>query len=83
MAEKIAHKAFRSESIPSTFELDQSVARIAELSIANKLHNLSEFKQREMRGELAPEPLLTEDKTRFVLFPIKHHDVRLVNHTCS
>ena len=47
------------------------------------LMHCSDFKQREMRGELAPEPLLTEDKTRFVLFPIKHHDVSLVNQTCA
>ena len=39
------------------------------------LMHCTEFKQREMRGELQPEPLLTEDKTRFVLFPIKYHDV--------
>ena len=75
MAEKIASKAFRSDCIPSTFELDQSATRIAEMSIANQVQNVSVFKQREMRGELQPEPLLTEDKTRFVLFPIKHHDV--------
>jgi hypothetical protein len=37
--------------------------------------NVSEFKKKEMNGELQPEPLLMEDKTRFVLFPIKHNDV--------
>jgi len=36
---------------------------------------VSEFKQMELRGELKPEPLLMEDKQRFVLFPIKHTDV--------
>ena len=36
---------------------------------------VSEFKQMEHRGELKPEPLLMEDKQRFVLFPIKHTDV--------
>jgi hypothetical protein len=34
------------------------------------------FKRRETAGELQPEPLLVEDKSRFVLFPIKHTDVR-------
>jgi hypothetical protein len=38
---------------------------------------VSEFKQMELRGELKPEPLLMEDKQRFVLFPIKHTDVSL------
>jgi ribonucleoside-diphosphate reductase subunit M2 len=33
------------------------------------------FKVREANGELAPEPLLQEDKTRFVLFPIKQPEI--------
>ena len=36
---------------------------------------VSENKKKELRGELLPEPLLKEDKSRFVLFPIKHNDV--------
>lgn len=36
---------------------------------------ISEFKKLEMNGQLKPEPLLTEDKARFVLFPIKQPDV--------
>jgi hypothetical protein len=35
----------------------------------------TEHKLKEMNGELAPEPLLLADKTRFVLFPIKQNDV--------
>ncbi len=31
---------------------------------------------KELSGELKPEPLLTPNDQRFVLFPIKHHDVR-------
>lgn len=38
---------------------------------------ISEFKKKELRGELKPEPLLAEDKSRFVLFPIKNTDVSL------
>jgi hypothetical protein len=38
-------------------------------------NDMTEFKIKEKNGELAPEPLLTEDKSRFVLFPIKHNDV--------
>ena len=30
---------------------------------------------KELSGELSPEPLLTPNDQRFVLFPIKHHDV--------
>jgi hypothetical protein len=37
--------------------------------------NMSEFKMMEKKGQLKPEPLLIEDKSRFVLFPIKHTDV--------
>ncbi|CAN0255566.1 unnamed protein product, partial [Ectocarpus fasciculatus] len=36
---------------------------------------VSQFRQMELNGSLRPEPLLAEDKTRFVLFPIKHTDV--------
>jgi ribonucleotide reductase beta subunit family protein with ferritin-like domain len=35
----------------------------------------SENKQMEIDGKLKPEPLLNENKNRFVLFPIKHHAV--------
>ena len=35
----------------------------------------TEYKLQELKGDLAPEPLLQEDKTRFVLFPIKQPDV--------
>ena len=35
----------------------------------------SAMRKREIAGEIK-EPLLEEDKSRFVLFPIKHHDVR-------
>ena len=35
----------------------------------------SEFRRLERDGKLLPEPLLTADKARFVLFPIKHNDV--------
>jgi hypothetical protein len=35
----------------------------------------SEFKRLEDSGAFLPEPLLTADKSRFVLFPIKHTDV--------
>ena len=37
---------------------------------------ISEFKTKEMAGLMQPEPLLTADSSRFVLFPIKHSDVR-------
>ncbi len=36
-------------------------------------------KMRELAGELAPEPLLVENKKRFVLFPLQYHKVRSPN----
>ena len=36
---------------------------------------VSEYKRKELAGELLPEPLLTESENRFVLFPIQHQDV--------
>ena len=43
----------------------------------------SDFKLRELNGELLPEPLLAADRTRFVLFPIKHNDVSSPRHPFS
>jgi hypothetical protein len=39
---------------------------------------VSEYKQKELNGELLPEPLLVENKKRFVMFPILHRDVSTV-----
>ncbi|OQR90167.1 ribonucleoside-diphosphate reductase small chain [Thraustotheca clavata] len=36
---------------------------------------ITEYKRRELNGELAPEPFLSENPNRFVLFPIQHTDV--------
>ena len=36
---------------------------------------ISDFKLKEMNGDMIPEPMLQEDKGRFVLFPIKQPDV--------
>ena len=36
---------------------------------------VTEFRQLEKTGQLEVEPLLKEDKSRFVLFPIQHKDV--------
>lgn len=36
---------------------------------------VTEFRQLEKAGKLEVEPLLKEDKSRFVLFPIQHKDV--------
>ena len=36
---------------------------------------ITSFKRFESSGNFIPEPLLSEDKSRFVLFPIKHPDV--------
>ena len=36
---------------------------------------ISEFKQRELAGEFAEEPLLKENPNRFVLFPLRYTDI--------
>ena len=43
--------------------------------ITNNNIIISEFKRRELAGELLPEPLLTENKQRFVLFPIQDNEI--------
>jgi hypothetical protein len=66
----------RKDSIDSIPDVDF----IAQITEDIRLEELSaslpsEFKIKEMSGALKPEPLLVEDKTRFVLFPIKNNDV--------
>jgi hypothetical protein len=65
------------ESIPEVGFLQQMVND----DIANLNKSLvSEFKRMELEGKLLPEPLLAADKSRFVLFPIKHTDVSPITH---
>jgi len=60
------------DSIPEVDFIHQSVQEDIN-SIDAQL--MSDFKILEMSGELQPEPLLLPDKSRFVVFPIKHHDI--------
>jgi hypothetical protein len=77
MAEKIPSKLFKGDTIPATFELEDSIVAKTEKAIITATRSTAtEAKLKELRGEMLPEPLLVEDKTRFVLFPIKHADVR-------
>jgi len=46
-----------------------------ELDLKVEDAQISDMKQREIAGTLEAEPLLQENKNRFVLFPIKHHRV--------
>lgn len=64
------------ESIESVDFLVDSLEK-ADLGGGDSRVQVSEHRLKEMRGELLPEPLLVEDKNRFVLFPIKHKDVSL------
>jgi len=41
----------------------------------NENNTTTEFRIMEIEGKMIPEPLLKEDKSRFVLFPIKHDDI--------
>ena len=65
----------RSNSYDSIPEVDFLKDMLAnELDQVNS-ELMSEYRRRELDGEMLPEPLLVEDKSRFVLFPIKHPDV--------
>ncbi len=70
--EFIEQKAFRSDS----FDIDTIKEDLMNLEKENMV---SEYKTKELKGELLPEPLLLEDKSRFVLFPIKHTDVGCID----
>ena len=41
----------------------------------NENNTATEFRIMELEGKMIPESLLKEDKSRFVLFPIKHDDI--------
>ena len=80
MAEEI--KIEREESfgtIPSVEFLSEQLQEVELENSAAKVQ-ISEFRQKEISGLLKPEPLLQEDKSRFVLFPIKQPDVRVFFH---
>ena len=64
------------ESIESVDFLVESLEK-AQLSGGDDRVQVSEQRMKEKNGTLLPEPLLIEDKQRFVLFPIKHKDVSL------
>jgi hypothetical protein len=64
-------------SIPEVSFIMDLVSK--ELSALDVMNQPSEFKLKEMSGELIPEPLLAEDKGRFVLFPIKQPEVSLLS----
>jgi len=51
----------------------------ASLEPSSSSVQVTEFRQLEKTGQLEVEPLLKEDKSRFVLFPIQHKDVSLKN----
>jgi ribonucleoside-diphosphate reductase subunit M2 len=36
---------------------------------------ITKFRNMELEGKMKPEPLLIQEKSRFVLFPIKHNDM--------
>lgn len=65
----------RSESFESIPEVDFIKKMVAEQVDDINKSLMTEFKKLELAGKLLPEPLLIPDKSRFVLFPIKHHDV--------
>lgn len=71
----MAEPVSRSESFESIPEADFIKQMVNEEIEAVNRELMSDFKRLELSGKLIPEPLLTPDKSRFVLFPIKHNDV--------
>ena len=60
------------DSISCDFLIDE--LENSRLGADSPTPQMSEFRKKELRGEIV-EPLLVADPGRFVLFPIKHHDV--------
>lgn len=66
-----ASTKFEDDSFPAVdfLKLDDTS------SIQQEMFVISDFKRKEMSKSLLPEPLLKEDKSRFVLFPIQYNDI--------
>lgn len=74
MAEEI--KMEREESFGTIPSVEFLSEQLQEVELENNAKvQMSEFRQKEISGLLKPEPLLQEDKSRFVLFPIKQPDI--------
>jgi len=65
----------RVQSTETLGSVDFLIEGIGELSYQEASASMTAQRELELQGQLAPEPLLVEDKSRFVLFPIKHTDV--------
>jgi len=61
------------DSSPKAVEGRKSVPSSPDRKL--KAPTVSEFRAKELRGEMQPEMLLTPNPHRFVLFPIQHKDV--------
>ena len=74
------HYSLCSHALALALRLPLPLGRLVRLGdmTARKGHlndTISEYKKKELAGELRPEPILTESENRFVLFPIQHQDV--------
>mmetsp|Transcript_6272 Transcript_6272/g.8232 ORF Transcript_6272/g.8232 Transcript_6272/m.8232 type:complete len:349 (+) Transcript_6272:137-1183(+) len=63
-------------SRPDTFERRDETSPNPAFDSGSPTEDMrSVMRKKEINGELVPEPMLTESESRFVLFPIVHHDV--------
>jgi ribonucleoside-diphosphate reductase subunit M2 len=70
-----APKQASANSLTPSQAVDTPV-RLGDMTAKRHMNDVvSEYKKKELRGELLPEPILTESENRFVLFPIQHQDV--------
>lgn len=67
----------RVDSLDSIPEVNFIAQTLEDLKLQELIDDqqMTEFKLKEFNGELLEEPLLVPDKSRFVLFPIKHTDI--------
>lgn len=63
-----------SSSSESNELVDGLNDKLSEMNLSHKV-DMTDMRRREVEGLLAPEPLLTENPNRFVLFPIQNHAV--------
>lgn len=76
----LSSSASDSDSLEDSMEEEEAAAAVQDAAIESLTQalanvHMTDMRQKEIQGILLPEPLLTENPNRFVLFPIQNHAV--------
>eukprot|EP00924_Labyrinthula_sp_SR-Ha-C_P013613 snap_masked-scaffold_5-processed-gene-8.44-mRNA-1 protein AED:0.28 eAED:0.28 QI:0/-1/0/1/-1/1/1/0/380 len=70
---KIIDSAKNTPKVVAEKTLEQQT--VDEMKLSAQKSSVSDFKRKEIAGELLPEPLLEENPNRYVMFPIQNDEV--------